>query len=192
MAVIGFTLVAVKDVIKINRVIGIGTTLHKFKNDKGKDVFLPCVSYHPPTTDVRLFSPQTYHQMHGGNSYLCGGCVEMNLKDNIIVIPIHRELANLPILYKSFVSAKEKKEVGPQIRPAMHRWELPGNYPVFTVVMVIYHYVERIWRILVTPVFCITYMTINRYYSGEPVNIHIQSLINIIQDNNRVITTKKG
>ena len=34
-----------------------------------------------------------------------------------------------------------------------HRWELPGNYPVFTVVMVIYHYVERFWRILVTPVF---------------------------------------
>ena len=31
-----------------------------------------------------------------------------------------------------------------------HRWELPGNYPVFTLVMVIYHYVERIWRILVT------------------------------------------
>ena len=34
-----------------------------------------------------------------------------------------------------------------------HRWELPGNYPVFTAVMVIYHYVERIWRILVTPIF---------------------------------------
>ena len=34
-----------------------------------------------------------------------------------------------------------------------HRWGLPGNYPVFTVVMVIYHYVERIWRILVTPIF---------------------------------------
>ena len=34
-----------------------------------------------------------------------------------------------------------------------HRRELPGNYPVFTVVMVIYHYVERIWRILVTPIF---------------------------------------
>ena len=33
-----------------------------------------------------------------------------------------------------------------------HRWELPDNYPVFTVVMVIYHYVERIWRILVTPI----------------------------------------
>ena len=73
-----------------------------------------------------------------------------------------------------------------------HRWEFPRNYPVFTVVMVIYHYVERIWRILITPVFCITYMTINIYYSGEPVNIHIQSLINITQEKNWVITTKKG
>ena len=33
-----------------------------------------------------------------------------------------------------------------------HRWELPGNYPVFTVVTVIYHSVERIWRVLVTPI----------------------------------------
>ena len=33
-----------------------------------------------------------------------------------------------------------------------HRWGLTGNYPVFTMVMVIYHYVERIWRILVTPI----------------------------------------
>ena len=35
-------------------------------------------------------------------------------------------------------------------------------------------------------------MIINRYYPGEPVNIHIPSLINIIEENNRVITTKKG
>ena len=32
----------------------------------------------------------------------------------------------------------------------------------------------------------------NAYYSHEPVNIHIKPLINIIQENNRVITTKKG
>ena len=31
-----------------------------------------------------------------------------------------------------------------------HIWDLPGNYPIFNIVMVIYHYVERIWRILVT------------------------------------------
>ena len=73
-----------------------------------------------------------------------------------------------------------------------HRWELPGNYPVFNVVMVIYHYVERIWRILIAPDFCITFMTMNKYYSCEPVNIHIQPFINIMQENNRVITTKKG
>ena len=34
-----------------------------------------------------------------------------------------------------------------------HRWELPGNYPIFTAVMVIYHCVDRIWRILITPNF---------------------------------------
>ena len=34
-----------------------------------------------------------------------------------------------------------------------HIWKLLSNYPVFTVVMVIYHYVERIWRIIVTPNF---------------------------------------
>ena len=34
-----------------------------------------------------------------------------------------------------------------------HRWDLPGNYPVFTTLMVIYYYIEIIWRILVTPVF---------------------------------------
>ena len=35
-------------------------------------------------------------------------------------------------------------------------------------------------------------MIINIYYPGEPVNIHIQPLINIIQEKNWVITTKKG
>ena len=42
------------------------------------------------------------------------------------------------------------------------------------------------------PHFYITYMIINIYYPGEPFNIHIQSIINIIQENNLVITTKKG
>ena len=34
-------------------------------------------------------------------------------------------------------------------------------------------------------------MIIYRYYPGEPVNTHIQSLLNIIQENNWFITTKK-
>ena len=32
----------------------------------------------------------------------------------------------------------------------------------------------------------------NKCYPGEPVNIHIRSLINIVQEKNCVITTKKG
>ena len=44
-----------------------------------------------------------------------------------------------------------------------HIWKFPGNYPVFTVVMVICHYVEIIWRILFLPAFCITYRIINKY-----------------------------
>ena len=40
--------------------------------------------------------------------------------------------------------------------------------------------------------FCITYTIINKYYPGEPVNIYMQSLINIVQDNNSVINTRNG
>ena len=39
-----------------------------------------------------------------------------------------------------------------------HRWELPVDYPVFTVVMGIYHYVERIGEFLLPQIFGITYI----------------------------------
>ena len=52
------------------------------------------------------------------------------------------------------------------------------------MVLVIYHNAERIWRILVTPI-------TKKYHPGEPVNIHTKSLINIMQEKNRVITTKR-
>ncbi len=48
----------VRDITKVNKVVGIGTTLHKFVDNNDNHVYLPCVSYHLPTTDVRLFSPQ--------------------------------------------------------------------------------------------------------------------------------------
>ena len=41
-------------------------------------------------------------------------------------------------------------------------------------------------------IFCITYTIMKNYYPGEPVSIHIQSFINIIKENNRAVTTKKG
>ena len=64
--------------------------------------------------------------------------------------------------------------VGRPLARGQYMWELPGNYPVFTTVLVIYHYVERIWRIIVTRYFCITYTAMNKYYPRETVIIHIQ------------------
>jgi hypothetical protein len=64
--------IPVWDVTKVNKVIGIGTTIHKLTDINGNPVFLPCVSYHLPQTDVCCFSPQTYHQMHGGYSEIYG------------------------------------------------------------------------------------------------------------------------
>ncbi len=58
----------VHDITRVNKVVGIGTTLHKFVDNNGNHVYLPCVSYHLPMTDVRLFSPQIYHQLHDGYS----------------------------------------------------------------------------------------------------------------------------
>ena len=58
--------------------------------------------------------------------------------------------------------------------------------------MEIYDYVEIIWRILITPNYCITYMIMKKNYSGGPVNIYIKSLINIIQEKSWLITTKNG
>ena len=67
--------IPVKDATKINRLIGIGTTLHKFQNDQGQDIFFPCILYHLPQTDVLFISPQTYHQIHGGHYPLNGDAV---------------------------------------------------------------------------------------------------------------------
>ena len=55
--------ILVWDVTKVNKVIGIGTTLHKFTDVKGLPLYLPCILYHLPKTDACLFSPQLYHQM---------------------------------------------------------------------------------------------------------------------------------
>jgi len=101
--------IPVRDVTKVNRVVGIGNTIHKFMNTNGNPVFLPCVSYHLPQTDVRLFSPQTYHQMHGGYSEVYGQSIQMKLRSSSILIDIKRDHANFPIVHDSFVSEKAKR-----------------------------------------------------------------------------------
>ncbi len=80
--------IPVRDVTKVNRVMGIGTTIPKFTDVNGNPVYLPCVSYHLPETDVHLFSPQTYHQMHGGYSEVYGQSIQMKLHTLSIHIDI--------------------------------------------------------------------------------------------------------
>ena len=38
--------IPVKDVTKTNYVVGIGTVIYRFQNDKGKEVFLTCIASH--------------------------------------------------------------------------------------------------------------------------------------------------
>ena len=45
--------IPLQGVTHVNRCRGIGTTLNKFRNKNGEEVFLTCVSYHLPETDVR-------------------------------------------------------------------------------------------------------------------------------------------
>ncbi len=47
--------IPVWDITKVNKVIGIGTTLHKFTITDSKPVLLPCVFYYLPQTYVHLF-----------------------------------------------------------------------------------------------------------------------------------------
>ena len=85
----------VKDATKDSTVIGIGATIHKFVDANGKYEFLPCISYHLPTKDVQLFSPQTYHNLHGAHFTVKGFNVQMVLNNHKIVIPINIQEPNI-------------------------------------------------------------------------------------------------
>ncbi len=101
--------IPVRDVTKVNNVIGIGTTLHKFTDTRGFPVYLPCVSYYLPQMDICLFSPHTYHQIHEGSSKVYGNCIKMLLKTSKIQIQIMREKHNLPVVFDSYVSPEANK-----------------------------------------------------------------------------------
>ena len=69
-----------KDISKLNEVIGIGTTLHKFSAINGDLLGNHACSYHLPSADVHLFSLQAYYQLYNGSSELNSNKVEMYLK----------------------------------------------------------------------------------------------------------------
>jgi len=108
-----------RDVTNVNRVIRIGTTLHKSIDDNSQDIFLPCISYHLTQTDVHIFSPQTYHQMHGGNSVVRVNQVKSELSHHRIIMPVDLGGTNLPTVVNSFVTEQQKKDISHQMRSSL-------------------------------------------------------------------------
>ena len=89
----------VKDVTKMNRVIGTGTAINRFIDINGQDILLPFISYCLTQTYVRLLYPQNYHQMHGGHSVVQVNQVTMHLPFHRIHIPVDIGGNNLPLVH---------------------------------------------------------------------------------------------
>jgi hypothetical protein len=111
--------IPVQDVSKVNNVISIGTTLHKFTDTKGTFSLSSLCFISLPQTDVRLFSPHTYNQMHGGYSKVYGDCIKMLLNTSVIQIQIAREEHYLPIIFDSYVSPKVKNTLASFMRSGL-------------------------------------------------------------------------
>ena len=125
--------IPVQDISKTNMVIGIGTVMWKFKEASGGTIYLPILCYHLPTADIRLLSPQTYHQLHGGHSRLIdnGSAVEMNMAQQSpemparkVRIPIDMGGTNLPFVHGVSCTDNERKRIGPRLRSALAKHEL--------------------------------------------------------------------
>jgi hypothetical protein len=54
--------IPLRDVSKINHVIGVGTVAWRFKDKHGHVKIVHCQAYYLTTADIRLFSPQNYYQ----------------------------------------------------------------------------------------------------------------------------------
>ena len=77
-----------------------------------------------------------------------------NLRFLSHTIPVGSQIRVMAVvlpLVREGTGGSERSAIGATVLSPEHGWELSGDYPVFTVVMVIYHYVERIWRVLITP-----------------------------------------
>ena len=103
----------------LNRVIGIGTTFHKFIKNNGQDILFPSISYHLNQTGVCLFYPHTNHQIHSGHSLVQGNQVTMYLPLHRIEILVDLGRTNLPVVHNSFVTEHKNRAIGPQMRSSL-------------------------------------------------------------------------
>ncbi len=106
--------ITVQDIACENTVVSIGTTLHRFKID-GEDFFLPCLSYHLPSAEVHLFSPQTYHTLYDGHITVWGNEVDMFIDHLKVSVDIDQDGSNVPMINDCSVSAEQMREYRPHI-----------------------------------------------------------------------------
>ena len=93
-------------------------------------MYLPGLTYHLETADIRLFSPQTYHQVYGESSDINGNCVIMHLQQQSnykirhdIKIPIEKNNSNLPIIKNVSCTNSEREKLGHHFRSAIKSWD---------------------------------------------------------------------
>ncbi len=92
-----------------------GTIMWKLPTTKGHPVYIPAVAYHMPDCDIRLFSPQSYFKLHGGDATITAHKVVMCLPDDhVIDIPIDTAL-NLSMVSSPQPTLKEQDKYGPRL-----------------------------------------------------------------------------
>jgi hypothetical protein len=107
--------VTVKDIACINNVLGISTIMWKLPTTKGQPIYISAIAYHMPDCDIRLFSPQSYFQLHGGDATVTTSNVTMRLPDSYIVnIPIDPTV-NLSLVDSLQSTLEEQVDFGPHL-----------------------------------------------------------------------------
>ena len=104
--------VTVKDVSGSNKVQGFGLVLYKAVATNGEVVYLPGLAYHLKSTDIRLISPQAFHQLWGGRSVVDDKVFSLHTTSGQVVdVPIEPK-SNLPMLYGVTCTNQEHRHVG--------------------------------------------------------------------------------
>ena len=94
----------------------------------GEAISLPCLSYHLPSAEVRLFSPQTYHKLYGGHSSVFGDRVVKMIDNLSIEVDIDPTGGNVPMIHESACTSEEIKEIGPYMKSALQQYERKTDF----------------------------------------------------------------
>jgi len=117
--------IKVKAVGSTNTVVGMGIVLYRVPAANGQVCYLPGIAYHLKETDIRLISPQAYHQQYQGRSEIDGRRFTIFLAQAVngphrhkIIVDIDKG-TNLPMIFDVACHPEEKELVGPHFRTSL-------------------------------------------------------------------------